>query len=332
MGILNINKIIKNTIYIQKRQKFAVIIGYNPSDGARSPKLWNNAYKKLNKQVRMYPLDVDLKNMKKIFDFIKTNNFFIGGSITAPYKTQAIKYLDYIDDKSQKIGSINTILKKKNKLYGYNTDYYGSLESLKFFKSSQIKRVLIIGCGGAGKATILSAVKYFKKSKLYFFNRNKKKLSNYLKKIKIRDFEIINKYEFLLKLKKIDLVVNTSSVGFDSWIMGNKKFYNLKFFTPLSNLKNIKKTKNKNDHNFIKLNLKLINKNLLTTIKFFRNNTSAKVFDIVYNPNETILMKSSKLFYNNTINGDKMNLAQAIKAFGIVNKIKSKQKILNIMR
>ena len=109
MSILNINKIIKNTINIQKRQKFAVIIGYNPSVGARSPKLWNNAYKKLNKKIRMHPLDVDIKNMKKTFDFIKTNSFFIGGSITAPYKIEAIKYLDYIDDKSQKIGSINTI-------------------------------------------------------------------------------------------------------------------------------------------------------------------------------------------------------------------------------
>ena len=35
---------------------------------------------------------------------------------------------------------------------------------------------------------------------------------------------------------------------------------------------------------------------------------------------------------NSSVNFAKMNLAQAIKAFGIVNKIKSKQKILNIMR
>ena len=55
--------------------------------------------------------------------------------------------------------------------------------------------------------------------------------------MKIRNYQIIN-YKMLSKLEKIDLTINTTSIGFDSWILRNKKFYNLIFFTPFTNLKN----------------------------------------------------------------------------------------------
>ena len=38
---------------------YSAIIGFNPSKGARSPKLWNNAYSKLNQSTRMKCIDVE---------------------------------------------------------------------------------------------------------------------------------------------------------------------------------------------------------------------------------------------------------------------------------
>jgi len=327
-----LSKLIKNKISLKKNEKFAVIIGYNPSSGARSPKLWNRAYHDLGKKIRMYPLDVELRNLKKLFELLKNNQFFIGGSITAPYKIEAIKFIDGIDEKSKKIGSINTIIKKQNKIFGSNTDFDGSLETLKKFKSKKIKNILIIGCGGAGKATTLSAVRLLKNSKFYLFNRDKKKLVNFIKKINIKKYQILNSYKAIERIKKIDLVINTTSVGFNSWLKSGSKYFNLRFFTPMSDLKKIRKIGNKNDSNFLNKNLILFNQNLSSTIRFFKNNPKAKIFDIVYNPNETILIKTCKLFYNYAVNGDIMNLTQAVKAFMIVNKIKNMNRIIKSMK
>ena len=63
--------------------------------------------------------------------FLKSNNFFLGGSVTIPYKEKFLKFLDKIDKNAKKIGSINTIVNQKGYLFGLNTDYYGSLFTLK---------------------------------------------------------------------------------------------------------------------------------------------------------------------------------------------------------
>lgn len=73
-------------------------------------------------------------------------------NVTIPYKQQVIPYLDFIDDKAQSIGAVNTIVNKNNKLYGYNTDYYG-LKSLIQTNDIDVKnkKVLLLGNGGTSK-------------------------------------------------------------------------------------------------------------------------------------------------------------------------------------
>ena len=41
-----ISQLVENKIQIQRKKKYVCIIGSNPSKGARSPKLWNAAFKK----------------------------------------------------------------------------------------------------------------------------------------------------------------------------------------------------------------------------------------------------------------------------------------------
>lgn len=71
-------------------------------------------------------------------------------NVTIPYKKTVMPYLDFISDTAKKIGSVNTIVNKDGKLYGYNTDYYGFSYMV---KESGIgikdKKVLVLGTGGA---------------------------------------------------------------------------------------------------------------------------------------------------------------------------------------
>ncbi len=89
---------------------------------------------------------------KELEDFFKDTNFsFL--NVTVPYKEKVIKYLDSLSSLSKRIGAVNTVIKKKGKLIGYNTDYFGFYQTLKKSKIEvKDKTVLILGNGGASKA------------------------------------------------------------------------------------------------------------------------------------------------------------------------------------
>ena len=61
-----LSQFLNNNINLKKNNLYALIIGSNPSKGARSPKLWNKAYKKFKIKIAMYPLDVEKKKYWQI--------------------------------------------------------------------------------------------------------------------------------------------------------------------------------------------------------------------------------------------------------------------------
>ncbi len=326
----NFSSLVNNEVSLSKKNFYTLIIGLTPSQGARSPKLWNKVYKKKKSNCRMYPADVSLKNLRKFVDLLKRDKKFLGGSVTAPYKIEIMKYLDEIDFNAKKIGSINTIVKKGNKIKGYNTDYFGAFETLKKIRSN--KDILIIGAGGASKAVIIASADKFKKSNFFFFNRKKNKL-NFIKKINfLKKSRILNKFNDIYSLKNIDLVINTTSVGFDTWVKAKEKIYNLKFFSPFTNLIQMVSIKKKNDRIFKIKNLKLIKKDVKNLKNFFATHKKITIFDIIYKPKKTKLLrfaeKSGKVSYN----GLEMNLIQAVQGFVLVNKNDNFNNVKKIMK
>lgn len=75
----------------------------------------------------------------------------IGGlNVTIPYKRDVMKFCDVIDPAAEDIGSVNTLVRRGGKLYGYNTDIDGFLYMLRRVKISLAgKKVVILGSGGA---------------------------------------------------------------------------------------------------------------------------------------------------------------------------------------
>jgi shikimate dehydrogenase len=82
-----------------------------------------------------------------------------GASITIPHKVKAIGYVDKIDEVAQKIGSINTIVNQEGKLIGYNSDGMGALKA---FHDRTIdlkgKSVVVLGSGGVARAITFSLI------------------------------------------------------------------------------------------------------------------------------------------------------------------------------
>lgn len=81
-----------------------------------------------------------------------SNQDFTGWNVTIPYKEEIIPYLDNLSSDARAIGAVNTILKKKGKLIGHNTDHIGFERSLLPFLEPGDTKALILGTGGASKA------------------------------------------------------------------------------------------------------------------------------------------------------------------------------------
>lgn len=75
----------------------------------------------------------------------------IGGlNVTIPYKRDVMVFCDVIDEGAKAIGSVNTIVRRAGKLYGYNTDIDGFLYMLRRARISLMgKKVVVLGSGGA---------------------------------------------------------------------------------------------------------------------------------------------------------------------------------------
>ncbi len=82
-------------------------------------------------------------------DFLKRED--IGGlNVTIPYKRDVMAFCDVIDSAAEAIGSVNTLVRRGGKLYGYNTDIDGFRYMLRRADISlEGKKVLVLGSGGA---------------------------------------------------------------------------------------------------------------------------------------------------------------------------------------
>ncbi len=195
-------------------KKFFVIIGVSPSKNARSPILWNAAFKKHKKKFKMIPLDVKKKNIGKVINLLKKNPNFYGGAITNPYKEFIYKKFKKNADKiTNQIKSVNCIYRKKKNFFVTNTDGEAALMSFKEkFKITRRNKILIMGFGGVGKSVAF----YFnyeakiKKSKLIVSTRYKNINQKKFKLINFINYKEINK-----NISKFNIIINCTDIGFD---------------------------------------------------------------------------------------------------------------------
>ena len=76
-------------------------------------------------------------------------------NVTIPYKEKVIPYLNYISDEAKMIGSVNTIVNRDGKLYGYNTDFFGMTSLIdRMHLSLKGKKTVILGTGGTSKTAL----------------------------------------------------------------------------------------------------------------------------------------------------------------------------------
>ena len=77
-----------------------------------------------------------------------------GINITIPYKVNALEACDVVDPRAERIGCVNTMVRKDGKWYGYNTDYDGFVFTLQHAGIDVAGKECIILGDGASSATV----------------------------------------------------------------------------------------------------------------------------------------------------------------------------------
>lgn len=141
---------------IDGRTRLVGLIG-DPVEHSLSPQIHNAAFQALNLNWCYIPLPVEKKYLAKALSGIVSLGF-AGVNITMPHKEDVIPFLDEVGSYAQIVKAVNTIRIQSEKLIGFNTDGRGFITSLESDSgySPHGKNAVIIGAGGAARAIAVS--------------------------------------------------------------------------------------------------------------------------------------------------------------------------------
>jgi shikimate dehydrogenase len=136
---------------ISGKTKICGLIG-DPVEHTMSPAMHNAAFKKLGLDYTYIPFRVRPEELPRAVDGLKALNVR-GFNVTIPHKVSVIPLLDSLDPLAEKIGAVNTVVNENGGLRGYNTDAAGFLRTLLGRGiEPQDKNIVILGAGGAARA------------------------------------------------------------------------------------------------------------------------------------------------------------------------------------
>jgi len=136
---------------ISGRTRICGIIG-DPVEHTISPAIHNAAFEKMGLDYLYVPFRVEKDELGKAMQGMKALNMR-GLNVTIPHKVAVIPFLDELDPLAEKIGAVNTIVNDNGVLRGYNTDAAGFLQALlEKGIEPKGKNVVVLGAGGASRA------------------------------------------------------------------------------------------------------------------------------------------------------------------------------------
>ena len=262
---------------ISNKTSFIGLIG-NPVSHSLSPIMQNAAMQYLGLDLIYMAIPCKDEDLKLIINSLKKINC-IGLNITIPYKQKVFELCEEISPIANKLKAINTLkLNPKRDWEATNTDVEGFIYPLRSINLSK-KQGVVLGSGGAARSAIQGLIN-LNFSKITVISRNKNSLNNLLNNF-AKDKQIKGLLNSDLQISNLieetDLIVNTTPVG-------------------------MKTAKNE--------------MNLLPYGDYFWRSLTSKtiVYDLIYNPAPTHLLKFSANKGCMTIDGLQMLVAQGLKS------------------
>ncbi|MCG9873180.1 MAG: shikimate dehydrogenase [Leptospiraceae bacterium] len=265
--------------------KILGILG-NPLSHTLSPTIHNQFYQDLN--LDCIYLVFDHKNPTKQ-DLLTLHSYGLRGlSVTIPYKEWAYEIADERDSYSNLMKASNTLVFHEGKIFSYNTDGLGAVSAIRrdqpqILESQEEHSILICGSGGSARGISFAIIEEWAEAKksgkasqakqIYILSRNEDTSNQLMNDLNLR----LNGSAKVITLSNLYSIQNSIQLIIHT--------------TPLGML-------GKEQISFLPSDFIL---------------PSMTVFDIVYNPKETILIQDSKSKGASVIYGIEMLLYQAIR-------------------
>ncbi len=160
---------------INPRTGVFALIG-NPVSHSMSPAIHNAAFMELDLDNIYVAFQVE--DVKSALAGMRALDNFRGMSVTIPHKIEVMQYVDEIPDVDRYIGSINTVVKEDGKLIGFNTDGPGAMKAIVDAGVELAgKNVLMLGAGGAARAIAFTLAQKGNIARLVLLDINEEFLS-----------------------------------------------------------------------------------------------------------------------------------------------------------
>lgn len=192
---------------IRKYPLYAVV--GHPVSHSLSPTMHQKALDYYGIDAKYIALDLPQTKLREFIPWCNHDNF-LGCNITIPHKEAFNDIVDEIEPFAQRVGVVNTLVKKNYRLIGYNTDVYGFLEPLKPYQDNiEYSRAIIFGTGGASKAVKIGLESEGFEELIFVSRRpNQKNIHSEQSELKILDYNQWQSYA-----DEASLFVNTTPVG-----------------------------------------------------------------------------------------------------------------------
>jgi len=139
--------------------KLVALIGY-PLEHSVSPFFQQASFDYYRLDIRYESWQVEPSQLETAIARLRQPPF-LGANITIPYKEMVVPLLDEVDELAVQIGALNTIVNRDGKLFGYNTDAPAFTRALRQdgdFEPRD-KRVVLLGAGGVARAASFALIK-----------------------------------------------------------------------------------------------------------------------------------------------------------------------------
>lgn len=259
--------------------KYKVALIGTPIKHSISAYIHEAGFKSLGVEGSYERLETSPEDLIERLKFLKVNDY-TGFNVTIPLKVPMKLFLDSYDRTANISGCVNTVKIERDKSFrGYNTDIYGFKTSIPKEIQQEIigQNACIIGTGGASRAVCIGLAELGVKQ-ISFYSRNiidSTSLVNYFK----RTFPNVNFNLFQIsstgELLKSKIIVNASPVG----MLGHSA-----------------------DQYSIKPQI----------LEQMPKDTV--IYDVIYNPVKTLMIKKSEELGLRTISGLDMLIYQAVKS------------------
>ena len=247
----------------------------NPLSHSYSPAMHNAAIDGLGLDLVYLPLKVETRGIEACLKAIRELDF-LGVNVTIPHKLAVIPWLDEISEISRRIGGVNTIVCKDGKLSGTTTDPEGFLAGFQEAGHSfDGKTVVILGNGGTARTLAFTLLLMAKPARVIVAARD-------VSKSRVLGQEIHQKLNRTLEV--LDLADYFHHAG-EMEIIVNA--------TPVGMFPNAEQSPLKPE--------------------WLREGQI--VYDLIYNPEETVLMRNARQQGCQTVGGLAMLVHQGIASF-----------------